>query len=86
MRLLRTTGMYVKTLPVVSRVEKPVATPLEYAGEVQRQFLIAQDYDFYPFTSLVEKMGVRPEIMYVYEGGIVMDARRCKNQDRIHHT
>ena len=78
MRLLQTTGMYVKTLPVVSRVEKPVATPLEYAGEVQRQFLIAQDYDFYPFTSLVEKMGVRPEIMYVYEGGIVMDAGDAK--------
>lgn len=72
MRLLPTTGMYVKTLPVVSRCEKPVSSPLDFAREVQKQFLTAQDYDFYPFTALVERLGVRPEIMYVFEGGINM--------------
>ena len=70
MRLLPTTGMYVKTLPVVSRCDRPAASPLEFARDIQQQFLTTQDYDFYPFTSLVEKFGVRPEIMYVYEGGI----------------
>ena len=71
-RLLRDTGMFVKTLPVVSTVRTPDATPLEMAREVQKQFLTSQDYDFYPFTALVEKKGVRPDIMYVFEGGVEM--------------
>ncbi len=70
MRLLNDTGMFVKTLPVVSRCKKPDMTPAEFAKGVQEQFLTSQDYDFYPFTELVSSKGVRPEIMYVFEGGI----------------
>lgn len=69
-RLLADTGMFVKTLPVISRCKTPEGSPLEFARRVQDQFLTTQDYDFYPFTQLVEKYGVRPEIMYVFEGGI----------------
>jgi len=70
-RLLQSIGMFVKTLPVVSRCANPAEiTPAAFAAEIQKQFLTSQDYDFYPFTSLVEKKGLRPEIMYVYEGGI----------------
>lgn len=72
-RLIASTGMYVKTLPVVSRCESTDISPLDFALAIQRQFLTTQDYDFYPFTSMVEKMGVRPEFMYVYEGGIDME-------------
>lgn len=70
MRLLSSTGMFVKTLPVVSRCKTPDMSPVEFAAGIQRQFLTSQDYDFYPFTALVERKGVRPDIMYVYEGGI----------------
>lgn len=71
-RLISDTGMFVKTLPVVSRVETPDMSSREFAESVQTQFLTSQDYDFYPFTDLVERKGVRPEIMYVFEGGIDM--------------
>lgn len=72
-RLLSSTGMFVKTLPVVSRCEKPAEmTPAQFAEEIQKQFLTTQDNDFYPFTSLVDRKGIHPEIMYVYEGGIDM--------------
>ena len=70
MRLLNDTGMFVKTLPVVSRCKKPDMTPAEFAKDVQEQFLTSQDYDFYPFTELVSSKGVRPGIVYVFEGGI----------------
>ncbi len=70
MRLMGDMGMFVKTLPVVSRCSAPTATPLDFARDMQTQFLTSQDYDFYPFTALVEQKGVRPDIMYVYEGGI----------------
>ncbi len=70
-RLLNTTGMFVKTLPVVSRCSKPKEiTPSQFAADIQTQFLTTQDNDFYPFTKLVDRKGIRPEIMYVYEGGI----------------
>lgn len=73
MRLLPDMGMFVKTLPVVSRCSAPTASPLEFARDIQSQFLTSQDYDFYPFTALVETKGVRPDIMYVYEGGINLE-------------
>lgn len=73
MRLLQDMGMFVKTLPVVSRCSAPTASPLEFARDIQTQFLTSQDYDFYPFTTLVESKGVRPDIMYVYEGGINLE-------------
>lgn len=73
MRLLSSIGMFVKTLPVVSRCAKPrEISPAAFAEEIQKQFLSTQDNDFYPFTSLVDKKGIHPEIMYVYEGGIDM--------------
>ena len=72
-RLLGSTGMFVKTLPVVSRCAKPrEVSPADFAADVQKQFLTTQDNDFYPFTSLVDRKGIHPEIMYVYEGGIDM--------------
>ena len=76
-RLMEDVGMFVKTLPVVSSISAKEArelSPLEAAESVQRQFITTQGYDFYPFTSIVEKFGIRPEIMYVYEGGIDLDA------------
>lgn len=81
-RLLNSTGMFVKTLPVVSRCKVPDKSPAEFAAGVQSQFLTSQDYDFFPFTELVERHGVRPEIMYVFEGGINIDGNsellKCK--------
>lgn len=70
LRLLNDTGMFVKTLPVVSRCKDISQSPLKFAEGIQAQFLTSQDYDFYPFTALVESKGVRPEIMFVFEGGI----------------
>ncbi len=72
-RLLGDTGMFVKTLPVVSTTPDLSESPLVFAERIQKQFLRSQDNDFYPFTSLVERKGVRPEIMFVYEGGIALD-------------
>lgn len=79
-RLLSSTGMFVKTLPVVSRCAKPKeVSPAGFASEIQKQFLTSQDYDFYPFTSLVDRKGIHPEIMYVYEGGIDLNVGEDKN-------
>lgn len=83
-RLLNSTGMFVKTLPVVSRCKVPDIAPARFAADLQKQFLTSQDYDFFPFTELVERKGVRPEIMYVFEGGIgINDADSALQCDKI---
>lgn len=76
-RLIDDVGMFVKTLPVVSRM-----TPLQAAETLcasmalglQQQFNTTRGFDFYPFTEIVRRFGIRPEIMYVYEGGVSLDA------------
>ncbi len=83
LRLLNSTGMFVKTLPVVSRCKNPGVSPLEFVRDIQQQFITSTDYDFYPFTSLVERNGVRPEIMYVFEGGINLGGDDAMKAEKI---
>ena len=71
LRLTDTVGMFVKTLPVMSNMTEgdvhPVAT---FLHTMQEQQFDTQSYDFYPFTKMVERHGVHPEIMYVYQAGL----------------
>lgn len=72
-RLVDDIGFFVKTLPVVSRMSAKQAgetSPAKMATDIQQQFNTTRGYDFYPFTEIVGKFGLRPEIMYVYEGGV----------------
>lgn len=76
-RLVDDIGMFVKTLPVVSRMKPAQAaatSPAAMALDMQQQFNTTRGYDFYPFTEIVRKFDIRPEIMYVYEGGVSLDA------------
>ncbi|MDE6447545.1 MAG: AMP-binding protein, partial [Muribaculaceae bacterium] len=76
-RLMDDVGMFVKTLPVVSAVSPAQAaelSPAAMALALQEQFNTTRGFDFYPFTEMVRRFDLRPEIMYVYEGGISLDA------------
>lgn len=76
-RLIDDIGMFVKTLPVVSKMTAAQAgetSPAAMALEMQQQFNTTRGFDFYPFTEIVRKFGLRPEIMYVYEGGVSLDS------------
>lgn len=76
-RLIDDIGMFVKTLPVVSKMSAAKAgktSPADMALELQKQFNTTRGFDFYPFTEVVRQYGIRPEIMYVYEGGVSLEA------------
>lgn len=76
-RLMDDVGMFVKTLPVVSALSPAQAaglSPAAMALGLQEQFNSTRGFDFYPFTEMVRRFDLRPEIMYVYEGGISLDA------------
>ena len=54
-------GFFVKTLPVVSA---------DTVAEVQSQLIESISHEYYPLTEMVQSLGIRPEIMYAYEGGL----------------
>lgn len=69
--LLHSVGMYVKTLPVAltSKLAEK-RNVLEYAKEIHAQLQNSYANDIYPYTKMVEKYGIRAEILYIYQGGI----------------
>ena len=65
-------GMFVKTLPVTSSIDgKQVQEEQfsKYAEKVHRQYVDVVERDFYPFTTMVERHGVRPELLFAYQDG-----------------
>ena len=74
--LLSIMGMFVKTLPVVSTLVTDEARKKTITGQmkdVQRQLNTTEGYMYYPFTSMVERHHINPQILYVYHGRIDAD-------------
>lgn len=64
-----TMGMFVQTLPVVSHYGKESVA--DTVKRMHQQMLTTIDNDKYPFTQIVEKYGVRPQIMLAYQGDVL---------------
>ena len=63
-------GMFVRTLPLVSD-EGGAGVPFSDAVQtIHRQSIESMGMDFYPFTDVVERHDLHPEILFAYEGGI----------------
>ena len=68
--LMNTMGMFVKTLPIVSSLPEKNAgniSVVDYATQFQQQYLNAVQRDFYPFSDIVKRHGIHPDIMYVFQ-------------------
>ena len=70
--LAATFGMFVQTLPVVSHFSG--GSVAHVVKDMHRQMLATIDADKYPFTSLVERYGVSPQLMVAYQGDVLDDA------------
>ncbi len=67
-QLSRTVGMFVKTLPIKTDMKpRPF---IEYAKDTQEQMFSTMEHEIFPFTKMVDKYGIVPQINYVYEGGL----------------
>ena len=64
-------GMFVKTLPVAINIKEGAVK--EVFKEVQNQMFTTMGQDIFPFTRMVEKYGLVPQINFVYQGGIEKD-------------
>lgn len=72
LRMLNAMGMFVKTQPAVSHSSTKIGqtvTVKEAVQATQKQMLETQRHDIYSFTKMVERYGIRAEIMYVFQGG-----------------
>jgi amino acid adenylation domain-containing protein/non-ribosomal peptide synthase protein (TIGR01720 family) len=65
-------GMFVKTLPLVSTM-RDGASFATAAQAIHHQSIESMSRDFYPLTEMVEHHGLRPEILYAFEGGLYDD-------------
>ena len=71
--LEHTVGMFVKTLPVVRQEAYDTddgLTVRDYVRSVHRQLRESISRECYPYTKLVEKHGVRGEILFIYQGSL----------------
>ncbi len=71
-------GMFVKTLAVVSRLNKEQQFS-DALVEMNRQSFLSQGNEIYPFTKIAERYKFRPEIMFVFQGGL--DSPLVKSDD-----
>ena len=69
-RLMRSVGMFVKTLPVAFDIndEMPIS---DFVKSMHQTLLESYANDFYPYTHLVERHGVHAEVMFSYQGGVL---------------
>lgn len=67
-RMLGIMGMFVKTLPIISKFTK--GTFAEATKKMHNQLLETLSRDFYPFTHLVQRHQVKPRVMFSYQGGL----------------
>ena len=73
-------GMFVKTLPVASRLDKE-ETFVDALVKMNKQSMTSIGYDIYPFTKLVERYKFRSEIMYVFQGGLNTPVVKQENNE-----
>ena len=70
----RMVGMFVNTIntiPLTSVSQtKDSQTFAEAARAMHRQSIESVSRDFYPLTEVVERHGLRPQILYAYQGGL----------------
>lgn len=66
-RTMNTFAMMVKTLPVYSCFRKDMLIA-DYMQSIQKQLLDSMKYDIYSFAEISHSYGIKPEIMFVYQG------------------
>ena len=67
----RMAGMFARTIPLVSVSQRQNGqTFAEATKAMHRQGIESVERDFYPLTDVVERHGLKPQILYTYQGGL----------------
>ncbi|TWH51680.1 non-ribosomal peptide synthetase [Sporomusa sp. KB1] len=69
-KLIGIMGMFVRTLPVVVQIN-PGETAVACVKAIQENTFTTLANELYPFTKMVEKHKIVPQINYVYQGGVL---------------
>jgi amino acid adenylation domain-containing protein len=76
------TGMFVRTLPVVSTL-KSQERVLDFVNRTQQAMFQTLENELYPFTKLAEKHKLVPEINFAYQGGVLTTCMFGKEAVRV---
>lgn len=63
------TGMFVKTLPMVTMDSRDLTTE-EYVKQFHKRLRECYTMDYYPYTRIVEQNGIKASILFTYQDGI----------------
>ena len=66
-------GMFVKTIPLVVNTtagDHGNMTVSDFIRDIHAQLSETYGMDYYPYTSIVDRYKLRPEVMFVYQGGM----------------
>jgi hypothetical protein len=63
-------GMFVKTLPVTRPLLSGQPTTAQFVEAVHQQLMTTYSQDFYPYTRMVERYGLKAEVMFIFQGDI----------------
>ena len=67
--LEHTLGMFVQTLPLI--YQKKNRNIRAFLSSMQRQISSTLEYDNYSYVRLAERHKLKPEVMFVYQGGVM---------------
>ncbi|MBR2255576.1 MAG: amino acid adenylation domain-containing protein, partial [Candidatus Methanomethylophilaceae archaeon] len=67
-RTARSVSMFVKTIPVVCDLSDQERSPLSLSEAVGRQMVGTMANDTYSFAEISRELGVRPDVLFVYQG------------------
>ena len=70
LRIAKTFGMFVNTLPIVGHVDDSLSVD-DYLRQTAGTFLDTLAYEDYPYGRIVEKFGFAAHIMYAYQVGLI---------------
>ena len=78
----RMVGMFVKTIPLVSVCQQQdERTFAEAAKAMHRQGIESISRDFYPLTEVVERHGLKPQMLYSYQDGLYDGVNLPENEE-----
>ncbi len=68
-QLHNTIGMFVQTLPLVSKTARGCIADILIS--MQQQIVRTMKNELFPYVDLVEKYRIKPNVLYVYQGGVI---------------
>lgn len=78
-RLLRTCGMFVKTMPVYCNTQKSDEIE-KYLKQIDLQIDNNRKYDLYSYSDICSDLNIKPQVLFTYQGDVLDKINLCGSE------